>query len=238
MTTHHSRGTGVPPVNAAPTPNPQTTVRIRQGAYLPHWTQDGGIYFVTFRLADALPQSVVRAWNAERDEIARRASRQGRKLTIAEQNRLSELFSERVEKLLDAGQGKCWLNRPEVADLVAGALQHFDGSRYTRLAWCVMPNHVHVVFQPTAGYELKDILHSWKSFTAHRATKLLKIGEPFWQPESYDHLIRDDAELWQKIEYILNNPAAANLRDWRWVGAHLDLANYIECTSAVEPLRS
>ena len=78
------------------------TVRIRQGAYLPHWTREGGVYAVTFRLADSLPQQVVAAWKGERGEIVRRAKQAGRELTPAENKRLQELFSDRVEKYLDA----------------------------------------------------------------------------------------------------------------------------------------
>jgi menaquinone-specific isochorismate synthase len=44
-------------------------IKIRQGAYLPHWTRDGAVYAVTFRLADSLPESVVRSWKFERLNI-------------------------------------------------------------------------------------------------------------------------------------------------------------------------
>ena len=175
----------------------------------------GGLYFVTFRLADSLPQPVVRAWKLERDEITRRARQQGRALSVVEQRRLQVLHSEKVEKYLDAGHGVSWMKRPEIADLVLGALQHFDGDRYTLLAWCVMPNHVHVVFKPASGQELDKILHSWKSFTAHRAVQQLQAPSPFWQPEYYDHLIRDDEDLLHAIEYTLHNPVAAGLGNWR-----------------------
>jgi REP element-mobilizing transposase RayT len=236
--TEKERGTGVPPVEGIHGRDGHATggVRIRKGAYLPHWTREGGVYSVTFRLADSLPQAVVKGWKPEREEIVVRARQQRRPLTTAEQHRLSELFSEKVERHLDAGRGACWMNRPEIADLVAGGLEHFDGQRYVLLAWCVMPNHVHVVFQPSGGHELDKILHSWKSFTAHQAVKILNVHEPFWQPEYYDHLIRDEADLWQKIEYTLNNPAAAGLHDWRWAAVHLDLAGFLDRGTGVPPV--
>lgn len=40
--------------------------------HLPHWRQEGGFYFVTFRLADALPPTVIRELRWLRDEIRRR----------------------------------------------------------------------------------------------------------------------------------------------------------------------
>jgi REP element-mobilizing transposase RayT len=233
-------GTGVPPVAANHGRDGHATaasaIRIRQGAYLPHWTRQGGIYFVTFRLADSLPQSVLKAWKMEREELTRRARQQRRPLTSVEQKRLQELFSEKVEKHLDAGMGSCWMKRPEIADLVQNALRHFDGQRYTLLAWCVMPNHVHVVFKPTGGHELDKILHSWKSFTAHEAAKQFKVPAPFWQPEYYDHLIRDEEDLFHAIEYALNNPVAANLHNWRWVGVNSGIVSFLVGGTGVPPV--
>lgn len=240
------RGTGVPPVAAEHGPDEHgqdihgrdghATIRIRQGAYLPHWTREGGIYSVTFRLADALPQAVIASWRQEREDLLRLARQQRRPLNGTEESRLRELFSEKVEKYLDAGSGRCWMNRPDIANLVENALRHFDRQRYVLLAWCVMPNHVHVVFKPAGGHELDKILHAWKSYTAHQAVKLLSIQPPFWQPEYYDHLIRDDEDLLHAIEYTLNNPAAAGLGRWRWVGMADDLGKVLEGSTGVSPV--
>jgi REP element-mobilizing transposase RayT len=193
-------------------------LKIRQGAYLPHWTREGATYSVTFRLADSLPRPVVERWLFEREDISRTARQLGRPLTPQEERRLQELFSERVERYLDAGEGECWMRDDAIAAIVAEALLHFDGSRYLLHAWCVMPNHVHVVVQPLAGYELPSITHSWKSFTAKEANRKLGRRGKFWQPEPYDHLIRDEADYQRQVEYVLNNPARAGLKDWKWVG--------------------
>ena len=192
-------------------------VRIRDRGRLPHWETEAGTYFVTFRLGDALPQPVVKAFEFERKDILQTAARQGRELSATERKRLAELFSERVETYLDLGEGGCHLSRSEIADLVADALRHFDGERYHLLAWCVMPNHAHVVFKALPGQSLERILHSWKSFTAKKANKILGIIGEFWQREYYDHLIRGDEELNQIIHYVADNPRKANLKNWRWV---------------------
>jgi REP element-mobilizing transposase RayT len=118
-----------------------------------------------------------------------------------------------------------------IARIVASALLHFEGQRYNLAAWCVMPNHVHAVVQPFAGTtggtpvpravpdaELPDILHSWKSFTAKEANKLLRRSGDFWQAEYYDHLIRDEADFRHSVRYVLNNPIKAGLKNWKWVG--------------------
>ena len=223
------RGTGVPPVgmgvdgkthgrDARATPEESSVVQIRQGAFLPHWTRDGAIYAVTFRLADSLPDEVLRSWREERDAIKERAGQQGRDLTSVERGRLHRLHSEKIESLLDAGAGACPLRIPEVAALVGGALRHFDGGRYELHEWCVMPNHVHVILRPMGGHALDEILHSWKSYTAKAANRLLGLTGEFWQPEYYDHLLRDDTEYAHAVEYLRRNPEKAGLKDWRWIG--------------------
>lgn len=225
------RGTGVSPVRGtavhardagshARDPNATGTdeITIRQGAYLPHWTREGGIYHVVFRLHDSLPQAVVREWLAERDDIRRNAEAQNRKLAEYEVKRLAELHSKKVEAYLDQGHGECYFKRDDCAKVMADALLHFNGDRYHVHAWCVMPNHVHVVVEPAAGHKLPDILHSWKSFTAHKINNLLGRTGDFWQPEYYDHLIRDEKDYLRCIQYVLDNPAAAGLKNWKWVG--------------------
>jgi len=195
-----------------------TSLNIRQGAYLPHWTKDHSVYSVTFRLGDSLPKPVVEAWIAERENIIQTAKQMNRPLSDDEGERLQYVFSEKVDKYMDAGHGACWMKQEKIARIVADTLRHFDGSRHRLLAWCVMPNHVHVVVQPLPEHELPEILHSWKLFTANQANKALKRKGKFWQPEYYDHLIRNENDLAHSIEYVLLNPEKAGLLNWKWVG--------------------
>ncbi|HEY1422257.1 MAG TPA: transposase [Candidatus Acidoferrum sp.] len=106
----------------------------------------------------------------------------------------------------------------QVARIVADAIRHFDGKNYRLLAWCVMPNHVHVVFTPLADHKLAAILHSWKSFSAKQANLLLGRTGHFWQREYFDHLVRSEASLNKIIHYVQHNPEKAGLKDWPWVG--------------------
>ena len=239
------RGTGVPPVNgyAAGEDHGQDghatgedhgqdahgtgdhgqdahgTLKIRQGAYLPHWTKDGATYAVTFRLGDSLPRTVLETWLFERADIVKTARQMGRPLSKDEEERLRRLHSENVEGYLDAGCGACWLKEEGIAEMVLGALKYFDGERYDLLVWCVMPNHVHVVVKPRPGHDLPDILHTWKSFTAKQANRALGRKGQFWQEESYDHLIRDEADYHHCVDYVLSNPEKGGLRGWKWMGA-------------------
>jgi menaquinone-specific isochorismate synthase len=217
-----TRGTGVPPVSFA-----NQVVTKRQGAYLPHWTAPRATYAVTFRLADSLPQEIIETWRARRDDLRRQlgeatAQAVANSTLVAGWSEQLAAHEATLDALLDEGRGSCLLRAPEAATLVEAGLKHFDGARYTLIAWCVMPNHVHVVVQPTEGQELSAILHSWKSFTAHElkkrglAANLAAAG--VWQPESYDQLIRSEDELERIIAYVMGNPAKAGLAGWAWLG--------------------
>ena len=104
-----------------------------------------------------------------------------------------------------------------IAEVVANAITHFDGSRYRLHAWCVMPNHVHVVL--SANDRLDSIVHSWKSFTANEANRLLNRDGKFWQDDYFDRMIRTPQELERTIAYVVGNPMKAGLVDWPFVSA-------------------
>lgn len=193
-------------------------IQIRKGANLPHWTSEGATYAVTFRLADSLPESAVTRLVAIKDEIERKSAVGAAALSLEELAHRSKAKSEAFQRLLDEGHGACILRDDRVAEVVAGALLHFNGQRYRLHAWCVMPNHVHVVVEPMEGHSLSSILHSWKSFTAHQVNKLLGRAGTLWQRESYDHLIRDAADFHHHVAYVRENPIAAGLKNWKWVG--------------------
>jgi len=198
-------------------PHRRETPAVRKRR-LPHWEASHATYFVTFRLADSLPQETLRTFLFERGDIVATTKQMNRELSPSERARLTKLFSERIEGCLDAGIGECVLAEPDAASIVARALKHFQGRRYDLSAWCVMPNHVHVVVRPCPGHRLAEILHSWKSFTATRINRLLGRAGRLWQREYFDHLIRDEREFGRIIQYVLENPAKAGLKNWPWVG--------------------
>jgi putative transposase len=198
---------------------------------LPHLKKEGAVYFVTFRLADSLPATEVARLKHERQVMIEQARAARRPLTWHEEEQLLAWYCDKVEALLDAGRGACWLSRPAVADLVAGALGHFDGHHYELHAWVVMPHHVHTVVWPMPGQTLSQILHSWKTYTSRESNKLLhRTGEIFWQAESFDHWVRDDEEHARLAAYVENNPVKAALcqrpEDWKWSSAHARLYSW------------
>ncbi len=192
---------------------------------LPHLKRAGASYFVTFRLSGTLPKNVLLRLKGERETIIAQTLTARRPLTWHEQEELFRWYSERVDNYLDAGSGDCWLARPEIADLVAGAMKFHAGERFDLLAWVIMPNHVHAVLRPKPDWNLSRILKSWKGFTAREANRILKqSGTTFWQVETFDHFVRNDDDLHRCCRYTTMNPVNAGLcqnpEDWKWSSAY------------------
>jgi REP element-mobilizing transposase RayT len=107
--------------------------------------------------------------------------------------------------------GSCILKAPNLAKTVQDALLHFEGQRYLLSAWCIMPNHVHLVVTPLPGHDLSNILHSWKSFSANGINRLRGGTGPIWERESFNHMIRSEEHLKLFVQYIEENPVRARL---------------------------
>ena len=183
--------------------------------HLPHWRQPVSTYLVTFRLGDSLPAAKLREWQDERETWMRVRGIEdeaGWQARPAEEHALfHEHFHARIQQWLDAGFGACTLRRPEAAGIVADALMHFDGDRYALDEFVVMPNHVHAIVSPSPEHDLAAVLQSWKGFSARRINQVLGRSGPLWQAESFDRIIRDEAELERWREYIRLNPETARL---------------------------
>jgi putative transposase len=78
----------------------------------------------------------------------------------------------------------------EECRVIMSALRHFDGSRYELFACVVMDDHVHVLMKPLEKQQVEKIIHSWKSFTAHKFQKDCGRKPPIWQEEYFDRIIR------------------------------------------------
>ncbi len=189
---------------------------------LPHWYRERSTYAITFRLEDSFPEGLLKSYLREKESLKLKmedAEKAGDINTVASaRTELGLLYRSRVESVLDEGQGEAWMKNPPIARIVADSILHFAGERYDLGAWCVMPNHVHLIISPKAGHDLPEILHSIKRHSANQANKLLGRSGAFWQKESYDHIIRDADDYWNQRDYILSNPKAARLVDWEFYG--------------------
>jgi hypothetical protein len=112
--------TNLPPADATP-PDPLVAGLHFRGK-LPHLKREGVVYFVTFRLANSLPAHEVARLKHERKAMLEQARAAKSPLTWHEEQQLLAWYCDKVEALLDAGQGACWLSKPEIAGLVAGGV--------------------------------------------------------------------------------------------------------------------
>jgi 5-methyltetrahydrofolate--homocysteine methyltransferase len=189
---------------------------------LPHWTQAGRTYAVTFRLHNSIPLTAQKQYLQEKKRllsVLENAEANNQQTLVASTKRsIEELYGTHIEEILDQGNGEAWMKQPIIADIVARSITHFDGDRYDLAAWCVMPNHVHLLIQPKGDHQLDSILQSMKSYASKEANKAIGRTGTFWQKDYYDHLIRDEDDFWNQLHYIKNNPKKAGLIDWKWSG--------------------
>jgi REP element-mobilizing transposase RayT len=177
--------------------------------YLPHFDGPETPQFVTFRLGDSLPQSMLEKWRIELKQES-------------DSNRDVEL-RRRIETYLDQGHGACYLRDPRVAKLAQDSLLFFDSERYSLSSRVIMPNHVHILITPFPGHKLSRILQSLKSYIANEANTILDRRGQFWQQESFDRYIRNLKHWNSVVQYIENNPVKAGLckspEDWPFSSA-------------------
>ena len=170
---------------------------------LPHWQQGDVWVFVTWRLADSLPQTKLLKWKEEKeiwislhpkpwsDDVAREYARK---------------FTYVMEDWLDAGAGSCTLSHPDNALIVANALRHFNHEWYQLSDFVIMPNHVHVMFRLIDPHKLESIIKTWKQFTATKVNENNGTSGALWQKGYWDRLIRSQEHFDWTQKYIQKNP--------------------------------
>jgi putative DNA methylase len=170
---------------------------------LPHFYRQDQPVFITWRLFGSLPPN---------------RSFPDNSLTSGE----AFVIMDRL--LEETRTGPFYLQIPSLAKVVSEAIRHNADTlnHYILHAWVVMPNHVHLLVTPKIP--LPKLTKSLKGITAKRANELLgQTGKPFWQEESYDHLIRSQRELDRIQTYIEQNPVRAGLAsdalDYAWSSA-------------------
>lgn len=191
---------------------------------LPHHQEAGQIISLNWRLSFSLPQhlqdiiaEMKELGNSYKDERKQESARQ-----IFQKNYAIKM------QLLDEHLGKCQTNdinlcNAQLAKIVTQSLSYYDGSLYLLHAYCLMPNHLHLLIQPLPKgeamyHKISDCVQKLKSFTSKEINHLLDRTGALWQHEYYDRFIRDDADYARTVMYYLNNPVKAGLvkyqKDW------------------------
>ena len=217
---------------------------------LPHIQPSGATFFVTFHLAGSLPRRILEQWKREKSSLLKLqndssfvASKGVALRQKREHHEWKRQWFQKFEKTLDNAQdGPLWLKDERIAEEVAKSLHYRDGKVYRLDAYCIMANHVHIVFAPLpiepTGRDtvdtrdntsqtnslcyntLSSIMQSLKGYTAWKANRLLGRSGAFWHHKSYDHAVRNASEWQRIITYVLNNPVKADLvsewTKWQW----------------------
>jgi putative transposase len=200
--------------------DPQADYVVRERR-LPHWSQPTTITFITWRTWDSIPQRVVSQWLEERDAHLR-----GHAIDPAAPNWQAQLdglsdhlrrkstrqLSDRWNEHLDELYGQCVLKQPELAQIVAASLRHFDGDRYELRDFVVMPNHVHLLVAFPDEDSLLRQCDSWKHFTARQINQQIGRTGRLWQQDGFDHLVRSVDQFDYLRRYIADNPQRAGLK--------------------------
>jgi len=206
---------------------------------LPHYHAQNATYFITFRLAESLP---IEAWKKMREEY------EMEKRLLANQFNGQALFEERYksqkrhfgrfDKLLDtAREGPRWLADPQIADIVAKQIYALHREEYYLHAYCIMPNHVHLLIdqqdipeppRPINGKHytaLSRAMRSLKGISGYYCLQALERKGKFWQHESFDHIVRNEKEFERILNYIANNPVKAGLvKQWdEWKHTYINV---------------
>ncbi|MCR5550159.1 MAG: transposase [Bacteroidales bacterium] len=178
-----------------------------KGSKLPHWHQTDKVQFVTFRLADSLPQAKLselltfkKQWLTEHPEPWDNETRE----------EYNHKIRMKVDRWLDQGYGECILERGEIREIVENALLFHNGKRYRLHHFVIMPNHVHLLLSPIGDDEVVKSIGSVKQFSANAINKRLGRRGNVWQRNVFDRLVRDMQSYEACVNYINHNPC--NLR--------------------------
>ena len=187
--------------------------------FRPHWSQAGAIVFITFRTADSIPQEVLHRWEREKNDWMRihgfpndrHWSEILPELDPPVKEQFNKNFNRCREDFLDTCHGACVLRKPELAQIVADTLLHFDGERYRMGDFIVMPNHVHLLASFPSEEAMVSQCDSWTHYSAWKINRALGRKGKFWQQEPFDHLVRSPEQYEYLRKYIRDNGANARL---------------------------
>lgn len=201
---------------------------------LPHIHPEGYPLFITFRLADSLLLDVLQELKKQSESELNLLKSQ----SPDEIYKIEKKHFGRYDAWLDhCVSGPRWLENKAIADIIAEKIRSMNGKYFQLMAFCIMPNHVHMLIESiianqlhhrgkTAKYPVTDTLRLLKESTARSCNLKLERSGHFWNHESYDHYVRDEKELERIIKYILYNPVKAGLvEDWqKWQFSYINPA--------------
>jgi len=157
---------------------------------LNHYSKLDTYQFVTFRTLDSVD-----------DYLQRVKQISGRSIALKQMQ---------IDSYCDQSNKGCYLNC-EVIDIIGGHIKNLDPDFYQLIAYSIMPNHVHLLFQQKQ--DLKEIMRKLKGGTALLINTCLERHGKLWERDYFDKAIRDERHFLLTYEYIKNNAVKVNFED-------------------------
>lgn len=204
------------------------TPKVFYRRHLPHIHPPGGTFFITYLLHGAIPKPLLEKLKRDHTQKVDELRIRGAEAAIDDERK--RYFGRFDLALHYSKRSPSWLRNKELSGIVKESLHFWDGRKVELISYCIMPNHVHVLFTllPQLSQDnpnhLQHINESIKKYSAVKCNALLnRKGQPFWQHESYDRVVRDRIELFNIISYVLNNPVNAGFCKARseWEGSYI-----------------
>ena len=175
---------------------------------LPHYYLPNSTYFITFRIKDSIPHKKLLFIKNKYDKL---------RLKQKNHSAINDNYFYEYDLLLNDFKSCKYLDNQELSDIVKAELHKYDGKEYKLICYSIMPNHVHLIFHLAENARsISKIMQSIKRVSAYKINLKLKRNGSFWQSESYDHIVRDDEELLEIINYTLLNPVKAGIvENWK-----------------------
>lgn len=108
--------------------------------------------------------------------------------------------------------------------LIASLKWSRDDGRLWLLGYVIIDNHFHTLFALRDGNDLPRVMNSLKRHTARQSNQLLGRTGELWQEGYHDHVIRDEPDFWQHIQYMHDNPVrrgwVETAQAYAWSTAH------------------
>ena len=111
-------------------------------------------------------------------------------------------------------------NRADYESFVSMMLKACERIPMRVLAFCLMPNHFHIVLWPFEDYDLSRWMHWLLTSHVRRHHRLRGSSGRIWQGRFKAFPIQQDRHLLTVLRYVERNPVRANLvasaKDWTW----------------------
>lgn len=95
--------------------------------------------------------------------------------------------------------------------LVAEMHRLHEENQLASLAWLIMPDHLHWLFQLQESQDLSQVIRLLKGRSAHRINLYLQRQGSIWDRAFHDHALRKDEDIKAIARYIVANPLRAKL---------------------------